>query len=453
MAVPGAWTAALDGATVRQRTRRRTPGGNPRRIVLAFLLVLGLVTAVAIGAAWPANAAVTTYYVAATGCADTNPGTDPAAPLCHIQAAANKALQPGNVVQVAGGSYPELVTPKASGSAGSPIVFTAAPNAAVTVGAGLANAFKVSARNWISIQGFTVSGTTSYGIYVTSGSSNVTLSGNSVDHTKDAGVYVSGGSNNAVSGNHVSYAGVVSGNTSPRQGIKLSGVSGGAVSSNTADHNSDAGIQLASGTTGITVTSNEAFGNARTLLPGQSRAAPGIDVRGSGNSVVGNYSHDNEDSGVQDYSGGNDALIANNLLTGNGDHGIDLSNVQRSKAVENTVYRNCTSGINVEGSTASGNAVWNNVAVDNAVFPTYGGLSCNRKQGNIAVSDAGVGTTTVDHNNTWLTTSGTQYYWAAKLTLAGFRAASGGQAAHDDYYDPRWVGGGEYPRLSVARSF
>jgi parallel beta-helix repeat protein len=246
--------------------------------MLALLLALGPVTALAIAVPRPASAAVTTYYVAATGCADTNPGTDPAAPLCHIQAGANKALQPGNVVQVAGGSYPELVTPKAPGSAGSPITFTTAPNAAVTVGSGLANGFKVSAMNWITIKGFAVSGTTSYGIYVTGGSSNVVVSGNTLDHTKGVGVYVSGGANTTVTGNHVSYAGVVSGNTSPTPGIKLASVSGGSVGGNTADHNADAGIQLASGSTSVAVSGNQTFGNARGLI-GRSRAAPGIDVR------------------------------------------------------------------------------------------------------------------------------------------------------------------------------
>jgi parallel beta-helix repeat protein len=414
---------------------------RPKSIILALALALGLVTAAAIAAPQPASAAVRTYYVAATGCSDTNPGTDPAAPLCHIQAGANKALQPGDVVQVAAGSYPEFVTPKAAGAAGSPITFTAAPDATVTVGAGQANGFKVS-TNWISIHGFTVSGTTSQGIYVTSAASNVSVTGNTVDHTKGVGVYVSGGGNHAVTGNHVSYAGVVSGNTSPTPGIKLAGVSGGSVAGNTADHNSDAGIQLASGTTSVSVSGNEAFGNARGLIGG-GRAAPGIDIRAAGNSVVGNYSHDNEDSGVQDYSGGNAALIANNLLVGNGDHGIDMSNVQNSKAANNVVYFNCTSGINVEGGSAGGNAVWNNIATDNAVFATYNGIACSRKQGNIAVSDGAVGTTTVDHNLTFLTTSGTQYYWGGKLTLAVFRTASH-QAANDVYADPQWVGGGDF---------
>jgi parallel beta-helix repeat protein len=429
--------------------RWRTPRGNPRRIVLAVPLAFGLVTAVAIAAPRPASAAVTTYYVAAAaGCADANPGTDPAAPLCHIQSAANKALQPGDVVQVAGGSYPETVTPKAPGAAGSPITFIAAPNATVTVGAGQANGFKVSATSWISLQGFTISGTTSYGIYVTSASSNVSVTGNTIDHTKGVGVYVSGGSNNSVSSNHVSFAGVVSGNTSPTPGIKLAGVSGGSVFGNTADHNSDAGIQLASGTTGVTVSGNETFGNARGLI-GLNRAAPGIDVRGSRNSVVGNDSHDNEDSGVQLYSGGDNATVADNVLIGGGDHGVDASNVMNARIVENTVYNNCASGINVEGNTASGNSVWDNIAVDNG-NNSRNGVVCPRdkagKPGNIAVSDAAVGTTTVDHNNTYQSAGGTQYYWGARSTLDQFRVKSGGQATHDVYLPPQWVdaSGGDF---------
>lgn len=402
-----------------------------------------------------ADAAAGVLYVDKNNpsCSDTaaDAGSQ-AKPYCSIGLAA-KVADKGQTVQVASGSYAELVTVGKPGDPGSPVVYQAALGATVTVGSGMANGFKVSNKSNVTIQGFAVSGTTSYGIYVTSGSSNVAISGNSVDHTKGVGVYVSGGANHTVSGNHVSYAGVVSGNSSSyTPGIKLAGVTGGSVSGNTADHNSDAGIQLASGTTGVTVSGNEAFANARSLISPGKRAAPGIDLRGAGNSVVGNYSHDNEDTGVQLYSGGDNNTVANNVLVGGGDHGVDVSHVRNARIVENTVYNNCASGINVEGSEASGNAVWDNVAVDNG-NNSRNGVVCYRgtdntpgKPGNIAISDNARGTTTVDHNNTYQRGGGTQYYWGARNTLAQFRTASGGQAMHDVYGDPRWVdaGGGDF---------
>jgi len=161
-------------------------------------------------------------------------------------------------------------------------------------------------------------------------------------------------------------------------------------------------------------------------------------VKSSGNTITANYTHDNEDTGVQLYSGASGNVVSNNVIVNNGDHGIDVSNSASNAVVNNTVYHNCTSGINVEGSSGTGNTVDNNVSVDNAVYPAYQGISCSRKPGNIAVSDAAIGTTTVNHNLTWLTTAGTQYYYGARLTLAGFRSASG-QASADVYADPKWV--------------
>ena len=85
--------------------------------------------------------------------------------------------------------------------------------------------------------------------------------------------------------------------------------------------------------------------------------------------------HDNEDSGINFYTGGNNNLATLNVTYNNGDHGIDDFNVTGGRLIGNTVFHNCTSGINVEGT--SGNyTVENNVAVDNAVYPAYNGISC-----------------------------------------------------------------------------
>src|SRR5205814_463044 len=76
---------------------------------------------------------------------------------------------------------------------------------------------------------------------------------------------------------------------------------------------------------------------------------------------------DNEDSGLQFYPGGDNNLATLNVSYDNGDHGIDDLNVTGGRLIGNTIYHNCTSGINVEGT--SGNyLVENNISVDNAVF-------------------------------------------------------------------------------------
>ena len=58
---------------------------------------------------------------------------------------------------------------------------------------------------------------------------------------------------------------------------------------------------------------------------GYARLAPGIDVRTSSNVVADNVSHDNEDSGLQFYTGASSNLVYGNVSYDNGDHGIDDS--------------------------------------------------------------------------------------------------------------------------------
>ena len=68
---------------------------------------------------------------------------------------------------------------------------------------------------------------------------------------------------------------------------------------NTTDHNSDTGIYVTTGNSGIDIRGNTSFANAR----GYTRAATGIDVRSPGNTVANNVSYENEDSGIQLYNG------------------------------------------------------------------------------------------------------------------------------------------------------
>ncbi len=72
----------------------------------------------------------TTWYVATTG-SDANPGTI-AQPFQTIQQAANMA-QPGDAVDIFGGSYHEQVTPPRGGTAGNPITYTAYQGQSVTI--------------------------------------------------------------------------------------------------------------------------------------------------------------------------------------------------------------------------------------------------------------------------------------------------------------------------------
>jgi parallel beta-helix repeat protein len=265
----------------------------------------------------------------------------------------------------------------------------------VTVSGGQ-NGFRISAQQWVTITGFSVTGTSSHGIYV-SNSSNITTTANTI--TK---------SGSPTQGNNA-------------RGIYLATTSSSTVTGNTADNNSATGIMLGSGTSGVTVSHNEASRNAE----GWRRNANGINVIGSGNTIVGNVLHDNEDSGLQFYTGGDNNLATLNVTYNNGDHGIDDYNVTGGRLIGNTVYRNCTSGINVEG-TSRDYLIENNIAVDNAVYPAYNGITCKRRVGNIGVYDSAPPTTTADNNLVWLSAPGTLYFFGSTYnTLSAVQQATG----------------------------
>jgi hypothetical protein len=102
--------------------------------------------------------------------------------------------------------------------------------------------------------------------------------------------------------------------------------------------------------------------------------------------------------------------------------------VTGGRLISNTVYRNCTSGINVEGTSTS-YVVENNVAVDNAVYPAYNGIACARRAGNIGIWDSAPPSTTVNHNLVQLTKAGTLYVFQGSYTsLAAMQTATGQEA-------------------------
>jgi parallel beta-helix repeat protein len=369
------------------------------RVTAACIVSLALIVA----AAAAAQAAGSTLYVdrANPNCSDAGQGTQ-SQPYCTIGKAASVAAA-GNTVIVSTGTYSENVTVPQSGTSGSPIVFSAASGATVTV-SGQAHGFTISTKHYITIQGFTVKTTSGDGISVTS-SSNITLSGNDV-------------SNAGQPANGLTAA-----------GIKLTDTTDSLVQGNTVHHNTTAGIYLIGTTTGVQVLGNDTYMNAA----GWTRLAPGIDVRSSGNTIAGNVSHDNEDSGLQFYPGGSNSLAVDNLAYNNGDHGIDDLNVTGQRLIGNTIYNNVTAGINVEASTQSSATVENNISVDN-------GIDSPRTSSNIRIDSLSIAGSTVDYNLVSLRTSGTMYIWGntSYSSLAAFQQPTG-QEAHGLQADPKWA--------------
>lgn len=379
-------------------SHQRTPVRRGlRRACAATLIVLGPGLATA-----GASAAGTVLFVdnANPSCSDSAAGTQ-AQPYCTIGAAAAKVVA-GQTVQVAAGTYPETVTVSSSGTSTSPVTFTSAPGATVTLTGG-ANGFAIASKSWVTIQGFSITKTTGYGIDVSS-SSHV-----------------------AISGNHITYAGQQQSGLT-KGGIKFSGVTDSLISGNTADHNSEYGIVLTSNSTRDEIRGNTTFNNAE----GYQRIAAGIRLYSSpGNTVDGNVSHDNEDSGIESYTGSSNTLLYNNVTYNNGDHGIDNFSCTGQRIVANSVYKNVTAGINVEQSS-TGATIANNISVDN-------GINSPRTHGDIRVESGSTSGTTMDYDLVNLSAADVLLIWSSVSysSLSSFQSATG-QEAHGIQADPSW---------------
>jgi parallel beta-helix repeat protein len=391
-----------------------------------------------------ADGAVTTLYVGGAGCSDAGTGTA-SVPYCTIAKAAKVAVA-GQTVLVSSGTYTDEVFPWHSGTSGAPIVFRPAPGAAVTI-SGAKHGFTISNQSWITVSGFTIQGSPRDGIYVYN-ATGVTLTGNTV---RTSGQRVSG---------------------STAYGMYLNAMTGSVVSGNLVTDNSASGIFLTNGSTGNQVVGNESSWNAY----GYVRNAVGIDLRAPGNLVKGNRVHDNEDSGIQSYPGGDNNTVVDNVSyhnmgftttvqsncssppTGNtagcltGDHGIDNYGVTGGSVVGNTVYANVSAGINLEGvasGTTAGYTIADNISVDNAIgCPDGAGgtFKCPRTRGNIRVDATSQLGTSVDFDLVNLSVAGTMMVWGSTsyTSLSAFRSASG-QEPRGVQADPRFAnasGGG-----------
>jgi parallel beta-helix repeat protein len=372
--------------------------------VSAQLGVLGCVGLLSlVPAALAGETAPRTLYVSHTdrACSDSGPGSE-ARPFCTIQAAAVKA-QAGETVRVAAGVYRENVVVVTSGTRKRPIVFEAARRGAVVL-RGQANGFTISRRHWVTVTGFVVTHTQSYGIWVLN-SSFITISNN-----------------------HVSYAGQRAKGLA-RSGIYLDGTHDSLVAGNVSGRNSYAGIQLAGGSTRNEVRGNTTFANAS----GYVRQAPGIRVNSApGNTIDRNLSYDNEDSGIECYANANKTLVYENVSYRNGDHGIDNHDCVGNRVIANTIYDNVAAGINVEaGST--GTTVADNISVDN-------GIASPRTHSDIRVERGSTAGTVLDSDLVFLSSAATLVIWNSMpyRTLAAFQDATG-QEVHGIEADPRWA--------------
>jgi parallel beta-helix repeat protein len=397
-------------------------GFSSLRARIRFIIIVLAIACLLVGMN-PVNAfaAGTTYYVDNTNgsCSDVGSGMTSALPFCKIAKGASAAAA-GDTVQVLAGNYAETVTVPKSGSAGLPITYSAAPGVTVTGNGstGSGGAFRISSKSYITITGFTVTGTT------------------------DRGIYVSGSNNIIITNNHINYSGKpVSGST--RAGIYFTGTTNSTISGNTTDHNTYHGIHLTNGSKINLVSNNLVFANAQQW----QRDASGIRLDGSGtssNTILHNISYSNEDSGITNYTGASGNFEIGNLLYGNGDHGIDDLNSPNNVIIGNTVQGNVTTGINFEGTSSPGSGgatVINNIMVDNGLRKLVGGGTSAGQPSNIRFDSTSLVGDTFDYNIYYLTGSGTVVQWNGTnySSLTTFKAAVPAQEVHGLQTNPFFI--------------
>ena len=384
--------------------------GIPGSSVVQTFFALGFLISQLGMTAGPAAAA--TYYVDNTNvsCSDltSNPGTSIGSPLCTLTRAVAKATLAGDTARVLAGTYAEVVKPN-SGTAGSPVTFSAAPGVTVTGPAGNSTnggAFRITSKSYIVVDGFTITGTADYGIILDT-SNHITISNN-----------------------HVSYSGTAS---IHRIGIYLRVATDSIIIGNTTDHNTMDGIRLAAASNSNTVSNNISFGNAE----GTARNACGINVLTSNsNTILHNIVYANEDTGLNFYTGSTNNLVIGNVTYGNGDHGIDNNAAPSNVFIGNTVQGNVTVGINLEGAIAPGSGgatVINNIMVDNGFLLQVGGGTSLGSAGNIRVDAQSLVGTTLDYNVYHLNSGTAQIYWgggSAYTSLVAFQTAQPTQEIH-----------------------
>ncbi|WP_084579620.1 right-handed parallel beta-helix repeat-containing protein [Kutzneria sp. 744] len=341
----------------------------PRRLVTSAV-TLALISAASVAIAAPAGAAGTDLYVdrSKAACLDTGPGSQ-LQPFCTIQAAAN-VVSPGQTVHIGYGQYAP-VTITRSGTPDAPITFVGVPSGTF---------IGLSDQGVFSPRAVTVSG--AHDVVLTKLRTYATEAAVVVDHSDHV----------AVDGNYISGSAVAP-NAKPGIGVDLVNGSGPVViSRNNILNWGTAGVSVAPGVTGATVTTN--------LI--RYNFAPGVVATDAPGTVV----------------------------------------------TSNTVIDNCVSGITLAGAS-TGAAVENNLLHNNHnVLDGQANCGPSDTTGELVVAAGSTEHTVVDHNLVNTAQSDVLYSWGgtAYSTPAAFTAASG-QGTHDINADPK-LGLGDDPTLT-----
>jgi hypothetical protein len=302
--------------------------------------------------------------------------------------------------------------------------------------------FDVNGRSHVVVDGFLVSGHNTSGIRVRA-SANVAIRNNVASNARSFGILGEGTTAPVVQTTALELSGNEAfGNGDG--GLRLrAGVSGASVLGNVSHHNLQHGLSVTE-TTDSRIAGNELFRNARP--GGVSTTGMILDPGSHRIQVERNLAYENQDSGFQ-VSGGTlggvlvrnqDNVVVRNLSFGNGDHGFDNRESDRTLLVSNTAYGNTNDGFSVEGNAA-------NITLANNIGANNGG-------NDLFVATSSTGGFSADYDVWWnsgaIASPEIEFAGVAYQSVADFRAATG-QEVHGSSADPLLAnpaGGDFHPR-------
>ena len=295
-------------------------GTFPRHLVRASPF-LALVAIVLVMTGTGGAATQQTLYVATTG-ADANAGT-----LDHPWRTIQHALemaQPGNTIDVLGGTYAGDLVAAQDGTSLRPIALTAYGNQKVVVRGPLR-----IAASWFSVSNLVFDGSASPNqVPIDISGDHVSVTRDEIRNSSMSGIFVGGGTGVRITGNWIHDNGthVVRG-VPQDHGIYVAQAQNGLIADNIIDHNLGYGIQLYPAPKKMLVTENTIVANG--TLRDASHGASGVIIGGSGSS-------------------GN--IVADNILVGNSECGVRSL---RPLGAGNRVFSNLGYG-NAAGDFPSG---------------------------------------------------------------------------------------------------
>ncbi|MEU4396534.1 right-handed parallel beta-helix repeat-containing protein [Kribbella sp. NPDC023855] len=208
-------------------------------------------------------------------------------------------------------------------------------------------------------------------------------------------------------------------------GIRIAASSGVTVTGSASHHNGLHGIGLSTSSNNL-IAGNTSYANT-SVNPAATSAGIDVNTNSPDNTVIGNITYQNQDTGVQVYSGSHRALVARNISYANGDHGFDTLASTGARYLNNTSYANRRDGISVEG-VSTGATLANNLLVDNGVTAT---------EYNLYVDAGSLPGFSADHDTAYNhTTAPTTKVGGTIYPKLSAYATASGQESHGSSIDP-----------------